>query len=314
MRSEQKKWRSVKLDYTERVNLAIDYIIQRLADGESPGLTDVARAAALSPFHFHRVFQMMVGTTVAEFVRDRRLDHALFLMVHRRKATLTAVALDSGFASSSDFSRGFRRRFGVAPSRFDLRAWCDSNRSRLEELVAQDTHGWGSPAELRIHRPPPRQNADGFRVRIRELPPKTVAYVRVSDPYKPQAVTLAASRLIQWAEKHGYAEGRWFGYQWENPEITPLERCRYHVAVEAEGFLPHGDIGRFRFPAMLVAQVEVRGPIELELRALQWLYGTWLPRSGYVPDDHPCFEAWIGRPFAHGSSHFELHAQLPITR
>jgi AraC family transcriptional regulator len=65
---------------------------------------------------------------------------------------------------------------------------------------------------------------------------------------------------------------------------------------------------------MIVAQVEVRGGIDLELRALQWLYGTWLPRSGYVPDDQPGFEAWIGRPFAHGTEHFELYAQLPITR
>ncbi len=65
---------------------------------------------------------------------------------------------------------------------------------------------------------------------------------------------------------------------------------------------------------MTVAQVDVRGGIDLELRALQWLFGAWLPRSGYVPDDHPCFEAWIGRPFSHGTDYFELRAQLPVRR
>jgi AraC family transcriptional regulator len=65
---------------------------------------------------------------------------------------------------------------------------------------------------------------------------------------------------------------------------------------------------------MVVAEVELRGGIDLELRALQWLYGTWLPRSGFVPDDHPCFEAWIGRPFAYGTDYFELHVQLPVRR
>jgi AraC family transcriptional regulator len=44
------------------------------------------------------------------------------------------------------------------------------------------------------------------------------------------------------------------------------------------------------------------------------LYGTWLPGSGYVPDDQPGFEAWIGRPFAHGTEYFEIDAQLPIKR
>ena len=57
---------------------------------------------------------------------------------------------------------------------------------------------------------------------------------------------------------------------------------------------------------------EIRGGLDLELRALQWLFGTWLPKSGYVPDDNPCFEAWIGLPFAHGMEYFEIHAQLPV--
>jgi AraC family transcriptional regulator len=48
------------------------------------------------------------------------------------------------------------------------------------------------------------------------------------------------------------------------------------------------------------------------MRALDWLFGTWLPGSPYVPSEHPCFEAWIGRPFAHGTSHFELCAHVPI--
>ena len=75
---------------------------------------------------------------------------------------------------------------------------------------------------------------------------------------------------------------------------------------------PAGDIGRFAFPPMRVAQAVVRGDIELEARAIDWLYKTWLPTSGYVPDDQPAFEAWIGRPFAHGNEHFEIACQLPI--
>ena len=139
--------------------------------------------------------------------------------------------------------------------------------------------------------------------------------IQSEDPRSTRAhVANATRRLITCAERHSLADGQWLGYQWDNPEITSLEDCQYHVAVEAERFVASGEVGRFRFPAMIVAQVEVRGGIDLELRALQWLYGTWLPRSGYVPDDQPGFEAWIGRPFAHGTEHFELYAQLPIKR
>ena len=66
------------------------------------------------------------------------------------------------------------------------------------------------------------------------------------------------------------------------------------------------------FPAMCLAEVEVAGPIDLEQRAIDWMYRTWLPQSGFVPDHQPAFEAWNGRPFAHGESHFELRFQLAV--
>jgi AraC family transcriptional regulator len=65
---------------------------------------------------------------------------------------------------------------------------------------------------------------------------------------------------------------------------------------------------------MRVAEVRIHGGVELELRALDWLFGTWLPQSGYVPDDQPAFEAWIGRPLKDGLEVFEIACQLPVRR
>ena len=101
---------------------------------------------------------------------------------------------------------------------------------------------------------------------------------------------------------------------WDDPEIVAHEKCRYDVGLEVEKLDPEGEIGLFEFQAMQVAQVEVRGGIDLEMRAIDWLYGTWLPTSGYVPSEQPVFEAWFGRPFAHGTERFELALQIPIER
>ena len=159
---------------------------------------------------------------------------------------------------------------------------------------------------------------DRFRELLRDLPPRTVAYIRVLDPYAHfAAVTGAYGRLLAWAEARGLADGPWLGYQWESPEITALEHCRYDMAVVVAPdvpFEPDGEVGRAQFPPMRVAQVELKGAVDLELRCLDWLYTTWLPSSGYVPDDQPGFEAFLGRPFAHGGGRFELHAQLPVRR
>src|SRR5262249_14988197 len=285
----------IPTSYVERVNFAIDYVISHLA--EPLRLDDVSRAAMFSPFHFHRVFQSLMGVTLAEFVKRLRLEKALSKMSHGRKASLTTIALSCGFASSSDFSRSFKKRFGAPPSRVDLKAWRAAHGAELEDLV-------NGAARLHLDRLPVGQNPDGFRVMIRDLPARTVAYIRVRNPYRGNGVVRAVERLVKWAEQHSLADGQWLGYQWDNPEIAWLEDCRYYVAVEADRFTPRGEIGRFRFPPMTVAQIEIRGGIDVELRALQWYYGAWLPRSGYVPDDHPGFEAWIGPPFAHGMEHF----------
>lgn len=306
LRTEAKTRATTSKSYVERVNLAIDYVVTHLGDSGGLRLEEVARAAGLSPFHFHRVFQAMTGETVADFVKRLRLDKALVIMSHGRKPPLTRVAMDCGFSSSSDFSRCFKQRFGDSPSAFDIKGWREAHGAQLEATVP------ASPTGLHLSRLPRALNPDGFKVKIRELPARTVAYIRVRKPYQGDNVARATQRLIRWAERNSLADGQWLGYQWDNPEITPLEKCVYHIAVEAEGFTPKGEIGRFRFPPMVVAQVELRGGVDLVLRALQWLFGVWLPKSGYVPDDHPAFEAFIGRPFAHGTEHFELYAHLPV--
>ncbi len=61
--------------YVQRVNLAIDHIVGHLH--EPLRLRDLCEVALLSPFHFHRVFQALVGSTPADFVKRLRLEKAL---------------------------------------------------------------------------------------------------------------------------------------------------------------------------------------------------------------------------------------------
>jgi AraC family transcriptional regulator len=304
LRTDRETEDAVPLDYVERVNRAIDHIVRNLA--QPLRLEDVSKAACFSPFHFHRVFKGLVGETLNQFVKRQRLERALYLMSHAPNRSLTDVALDCGFSSSSDFSRSFKQRYGAAPSAFDLDAFRSARRAEFERVVSSQAVG------PRLPRLPPGRNPDGFEVKLRDLPARTVAYIRVLDSYREGVAIAACERLVAWATARGLAGGQWLGYMWEDPEIVALKDCRYDVAVVVGDVQPAGEIGRFDFPAMRVAEVEIRGNIQLEQRAIDWLYRTWLPRSGYEPDDQPAFESWHGRPFAHGMEHFELSAQLPL--
>ena len=239
-------------------------------------------------------------------MKRQRLERALYLMSHAPRRSLTDVALDCGFSSSSDFSRSFKQRYGAAPSVFDLESFRDGRREEFERVL------WSQGAGARLPRLPVGQNPDGFKVELRRMPARTVAYIRVLDPYREAAAPDACKRLLTWATERGLAHGQWLGYMWEDPEIVALEDCRYDVALVVDDVEPVGEVGRFEFPPMRVAEVVLSGDIELVQRALDWLFKTWLPQSGFVPDDQPAFEAWIGRPFAHGLEHFEVACQLPV--
>ncbi|PTX03506.1 hypothetical protein DDE23_10180 [Pararhodobacter aggregans] len=59
-----------------------------------------------------------VGTTASRYILDRRLAHAAEMLRARPDASITDVAFDCGFSSSSYFSRAFAARYGASP-----RAW-----------------------------------------------------------------------------------------------------------------------------------------------------------------------------------------------
>jgi AraC family transcriptional regulator len=304
LRIHPKAENAVTVDYVERVNRGIDHVVSNLA--HPLNLEEVAQAAGFSPFHFHRVFKVLLGETLNQFVKRQRLERALFLMSHAPQRSLTDVALDCGFSSSSDFSRSFKQHYGLPPSVFDIETFRNFRREELERVLSSQ---YGS---ARIMSLPAGENPDGFEVSLRNLPARTVAYLRVFEPFRDGVVQAACERFLAWAIERGLADGQWLGYMWDEPEIVALADCRYDVALVVEDFEPVGEIGRFDFPPMCVAEVVLSGDIALEARAIDWLYKTWLPRSGYVPDNQPAFEAWIGRPFAHGSEHFELACQLPV--
>jgi len=75
---------------------------------------EMARAAGLSPSHFHALFRRTFGSTPREHVTARRLD-AAYALVASTDIALADVALRAGYADQTTFTRAFRRRFGAAP-------------------------------------------------------------------------------------------------------------------------------------------------------------------------------------------------------
>ena len=150
---------NVPIDYVERTNASIDFVAANL--DRNLTLEEVAKVACFSPFHFHRIFRLLIGETLGQFVKRLRLERALYLMSHAPNQSLTAIAMEWGFSSPSDFSRSFKARYGTAPSAFDLETFRNSRRNEFETTMASHENGPSLP------RLPPGENPDGFEVVIR---------------------------------------------------------------------------------------------------------------------------------------------------
>ncbi|MEM1299643.1 MAG: GlxA family transcriptional regulator [Pseudomonadota bacterium] len=99
-------------------------------------IPEIADEAGLSQRQLNRLFTRHLGKTTALYYRDIRLDRARGL-VTQTEMPLTEVAIASGFRSQTNFTRAYRERFGLPPSRdrtegrvpFEFRAWPMHGRS-----------------------------------------------------------------------------------------------------------------------------------------------------------------------------------------
>ena len=71
----------------------------------------------------------MAGTSVPEFIRECRLEHARQLIVERPDMTLVEIATASGFVHASTFTVDFKNKYGVSPTKYREQARSDKLRS-----------------------------------------------------------------------------------------------------------------------------------------------------------------------------------------
>jgi AraC family transcriptional regulator len=109
-----------------RIAVALQRIESQLGEhaGETLSLNDLASSAAMSPYHFLRIFRAVVGMTPHQYILHRRMCRAA-VRLRRSKDNISAIAFDCGFSDLSTFNRRYRRIMGVSPSA------CRSARSMI---------------------------------------------------------------------------------------------------------------------------------------------------------------------------------------
>jgi AraC family transcriptional regulator len=266
-----------RLEYERRVGAAARFIEERLADELS--LEEVAGAAAFSPFHFHRIFTAVKGESPFEYQRRLRLEKAATLLVLRPDLTITRVAAETGFSSSSVFARSFAGRFGVSAREY-----------RRPRAVSSPTRG-DDRSGILASTPPPGAEYLG----LRRMPGLRLAALRHVGEYG-RSIGKTWGRLLAWALRSGAAGRggaplRLYGIPLDDPAVTPTSNCRYLAAVPiAEELVPRDPFELVLVPPSCRAELAFEGSLNGFPSFYGWVYGDWLPGSGFLPSDTPALE------------------------
>lgn len=288
--------------YDQRIQRAIDLIDRRIDQDLS--LRRLAQEAGVSPFHFHRIFAALTGESVHALTTRRRLERALALTHRGRRPQWKAVAAEVGYRSPDVFTRAFTRHFGCTPAKFDLEKWWRERPDR-----EQATH-----VSRYYLRPAPPVPGD-FRVELESRPAADLLVCRVLGAYlHPEKLIAAYGRIRDAARALGLPlAGRLAGASQDDPEFTPLSRCRYDFTLEVPAGTPTPrGFHSSRRAAGHWATARVCGDLAAVDRAWSVLFKSWLPASGLDLRAAPAEEIYHRTPEDIGWEQFDLTLALPL--
>ncbi len=136
------------MDWMTGLQNAIDYIEKHLTD--EIDYETIAAQSFSSSYHFQRVFGILCGLTLGEYIRNRRLSLAGAELA-TSDVTVMNAALKYGYESPDSFARAFRRFHGILPS--EAKSNGNSLRS-FSRLVLKISMEGGSSMNYRIEKKP----------------------------------------------------------------------------------------------------------------------------------------------------------------
>lgn len=101
------------MEWITGIQNAIDYIEEHLT--EKLDYEEIASMSYSSSFHFQRVFSILCGYTLGEYIRNRRLSMAGVELSNTR-AKVIDVAFRYGYETPESFAKAFLKFHGITPS------------------------------------------------------------------------------------------------------------------------------------------------------------------------------------------------------
>lgn len=282
--------------YKQKLDCVVDYIHTHLE--EELTLEILAKVAAVSPYHFHRVFRGFFNETLGEFLLRIRMEKSIQLIIKKRYSILE-IALSVGFTNASSFSRAFKRYFGMKPSDvLKKNPAINSNLSTLNRkygkaLRPSDLYSSGSSNTLGEYK---------MEVKIVQKPALDIIGLECSLAHESSMDTWL--KLYRWYQENKGSHISSFkgvGIYKDDPSFTPEEKCRAlqclivdkPVVLQAPFITSTIPAGTYAITRYTIRKEDEGkwGDENFEAeefhQKIKEFTETWLAHSGYEADNYP---------------------------
>ena len=269
------------MDWITGIQNAINYIEDHIT--QELDYAQIAKESFSSSFHFQRVFSILCGYTLGEYIRNRRLTLAGIELANTHTKVID-VAYKYGYDNPESFAKAFQKFHGITPSQARGSGVMLKSFSRLSIKVSLEG---GSIMNYRIEEKP-AMLLTGYKRRFTGSP---------NDKQDQDHNFACETRLEQYIlegmcrehettyqiltnfDTEGY--DFYFAYQFPHWALEDMQEIPADIAARFENVpIPAGvyivfETERCEFPT---ARMD-----ELRMKAIS----EWLPTSGYELRDAP---------------------------
>ena len=256
-------------DYIQRINKVVAYINDHL--DESLDLKTLAEVAALSEFHFHRVFKALKGESIGAHISRLRIEAAARLLRYSA-LSIEDIAFNIGYEAPAALSKAFKNQYGITPTKYR------TNKDiyiMKKEIINPD---------LALKAP-----------KIMELEPKNLIYVALTGEYGTLDYGKAYEQL--WAvvkSQKLFTKGiESICVSYDDPKITEasLQRSEVSLAIHKPAH-PEGEVSCKTLAGGKYAVFFYQGSYSY-LSAVYDAAMRWVIDSEYEVREEPTFEKYL---------------------
>jgi AraC family transcriptional regulator len=261
----------------------------------------LANIACFSPFHFHRIFYVIVGETTHEFVNRKRIEKIAGCILTVKSYRIKELAYKYGFQNPASLARAFKKYYGMSATEFKNKPKAPFSKiikqnSKIgKEIISFDAYINNVEAVK-------KWMGSKALIETKRLPEQKLVYVRNKGSF--DKVPQAFEKLLKWAQPLGLLKTntKLLMVIHDSPVITKeIQMTQSACLTLEEDIIPGGEAGTMTIPPgkFLIGRFELTNN---EFEQAWNGMSIWMVDHGCISRDGHYFELFHSNslvPFKH---------------